>query len=364
MKQGLFLFMVVTVMMSNLNTVSCYGWKSDWELWDLEYNDAQFISEVNAWSATQLITSGVKYSLCSGTYLMGGYNILGGAKNQYFERTYTGLPPHNQLNLTYMVYAIDSWDGSVVDDHYEVQVDDYTQRAWNFSHATGYAIATCGSSNWPEFPPVLAISTFVHSGSTVRIRFINMLDQASNDESLGIRDVKLKFVNVTTPQNSLCGRSSANKPLPNWPCQGCDTSHQYMTLSSSGTCYECATSCATCNAAGASGCTSCYSGNYISETTCYNCSSNCATCTGSASHCTTCPSAMFMASSACYSNCMFPLSVSESGGITYCNSPCSGSDYAMWDGSCSSTCLPELNATTMSSFRVCTFPCSANPITL
>ena len=290
--------------------------------------------------------------------------FLGGTKNQYWERTYTGLPAHNQLNLTYTVYVIDSWDGASVDDHYEIQVDDYLQRGWSFSGFTNYGVATCGSGNWGEYPPVIAISTFVHSGSSVRIRFINMLNQASNDESLGIRDIKLKFVNVTTPSNSLCGRSTANKPLPNWPCSECDTPHQYMALASSGTCYECADSCATCNAAGANGCTSCYSGNYISGGTCSPCSSNCATCTGSASHCTTCPSAMFMASNACYLNCMFPLSVSESGGIAYCNSPCSGSDYAMWDGSCSSTCLPELSATTMSSYRVCTFPCSVNPIRL
>lgn len=290
---------------------------------------------------------------------------LGGTKNQYWERTYTGLPAHNQLNLTYNVWAIDSWDGSSAGDHYEVYVDGYAQKAWSFTWSTDGFVATCGSTGWGEFPPVLAVSTFVHSASSVTIRFINQLDQASSDESLGIRDIKMNFVSVATPSNSLCGRSSANKPLPNWPCVGCDTSHQYMTLPSSGTCFECADSCATCNAAGVSGCTSCYSGNYISGNTCNACSSSCVTCVNSANYCTACQPGLFMASnSGCYSDCTFPLSVSESGGITYCNSPCSGSDYAMWDGTCSSTCLSELNATTMSSYRVCTFPCSINPVTV
>jgi len=48
-----------------------------WELWDLEYNDARFIQEVDAWSATLLLKPGVKYSLCSTTYIMGGYGVLG-----------------------------------------------------------------------------------------------------------------------------------------------------------------------------------------------------------------------------------------------------------------------------------------------
>jgi hypothetical protein len=358
------LLILTLLVLSNLEPATCYGWKSVSELWDLEYNGDQLVAEVDAWSATLLINPKIKTYNCGGTYVMGGFNVLGGTKNQYWERTYTGLPAHNQLDLTYTVYAIDSWDGTGADDHYEVSVDDYTQRGWRFSSFTGLSQPVCGSGSWGEYPPVLAISTFIHSGSTVRIRFINMLDQASNDESLGIRDIKLKFVNVATPSNSLCGRSTANVALPDWPCPKCDTSHQYMGLPASGTCYECADSCATCNAKGASGCTSCYSGNYISGTTCNSCSSNCATCTGSASYCTTCPSAMFMASNVCYTNCMFPLSVSESGGITYCNSPCSGNQYAMWDGTCSSTCLPELTPTTMSSFRVCTFPCSVNPITV
>ena len=40
---------------------------------------------------------------------MGGYNVLRGQHGQYFEKTYTGLPSHNQMNLVYTVMAIDSW---------------------------------------------------------------------------------------------------------------------------------------------------------------------------------------------------------------------------------------------------------------
>jgi len=47
------------------------------ELWDLEYNDSQFITEVNSWTATSLVNSAIKYYNCAGTYVMGGYNVLG-----------------------------------------------------------------------------------------------------------------------------------------------------------------------------------------------------------------------------------------------------------------------------------------------
>jgi len=352
---------LIIIAFSNIQIASCFSWHSSWELWDLESNNASFIDEVNAWSATALVKAGVKHSLCGSTYLMGGYNVLSGTKNQYFERTYTGLPPHNQLNLTYFVYPIDSWDGSTADDHYRVYVDDYTQIGWRFSHTTVYGKATCGNSGWPDYPPVLAHSTFVHNASTLTIRFINMLDQYSTDESLGIRDVKMRFVNVTTPQYSLCGRSTANVPLPGWPCEGCDSPHQFQNLTTSGTCFECSASCGTCSARETS-CTSCSSGYYADGSTCKQCASGCATCEKNANYCLTCQMEWFMVSNGCYSACTYPLYTTESEGINYCNTPCSGSDYAMWDGSCSSTCPVELNATKMSTFSVCTFPCSITAV--
>jgi len=293
------------------------------------------------------------------------YLFLGGTKDQYFERTFKDLPPHNQLILRYTVYPIDSWDGASVDDHYQVYVDGYYQRGWSFVHTSGIEVAKCGSSSWPEYPPVLAISTFIHSAPTVKIQFINMLNQPSNDESLGIRDIKMQFVNVTTPQNSICGRSTADKPLLAWPCQGCDTSHQYQNLNSngvstSGTCFECSESCATCNSAG---CTTCYTGNYMEGAACKQCTNGCATC-NSATSCLTCQSNLYMAANGCHSTCTYPLYTSESGGITYCNSPCSGSQYAMWDGSCSDTCpTTQFTDTKMASYKLCTFPCSITPVT-
>jgi len=363
-KSLLILLIFATITLLNIQIASCFSWHSSWELWDLELNGAGFLDEVSAWSATSLTKAGIKYYLCGNTYLMGGYGVLGGTKNQYFQRTYEGLPPHNQLNLSYVVYPLDSWDGHGVDDHYRVYVDEYTQIGWRFSWSTAYGVKTCGESSRPDYPPVLAHSTFVHSGSSMTIRFISMLDQGSTDESLAIRDVKMQFVNVTTPQYSLCGRSTANAPLPGWPCEGCDSSHQFQNVSTSGTCFECSASCASCSATETS-CTSCYSGKYLDGSACNQCASSCATCEKSANYCLTCQPGLFMTSSnACYSTCAYPLYATESDGRSYCNTPCSQGEFAMWDSSCSSTCPKELNATISNGYQVCTFPCSITPVNL
>jgi len=64
------------------------------------------------------VNNAVKHSNCGGNFLMGGFNVMGGdgigganpSYGQYFYRTYNSLiPPHNQLNLTFTVFPIDSW---------------------------------------------------------------------------------------------------------------------------------------------------------------------------------------------------------------------------------------------------------------
>jgi len=87
-------------------------------LWDLESNDeAGFLEEVNHWHCTNLIDPAIKWSVCNGSYIMGGYNIMRGTRTikellhygYYWERNYTGLPAHNQVNLTFTIFPIDSW---------------------------------------------------------------------------------------------------------------------------------------------------------------------------------------------------------------------------------------------------------------
>ena len=247
-----------------------------------------------------------------------------------------------------------------MDDHYEVYVDGYYQRGWRFSAFAGYTIPLCGGS-WDEFPPVTAYSTFIHSGSTLTLRFINMLDQGSTDESLGIREVKMKFLTETTPKYSICGRSNGT-PLPNMVCP-CDTVHEYMNPPNSGTCFPCNANCNTCYGSGSNNCYSCYDGSYLSGTNCYPCNSNCLTCVTTSTTCTSCQPGWFMVGTTCYPTCNYPLYSYVSGGVTYCATPCPG-QYVWWDQSCSSTCAYSnaygsytLQPVTINTFLQCNYPC-------
>src|SRR5689334_13119927 len=58
------------------NFFSSYIIFIDFEIRDLEKTDDTFANEASSWSASNLRGS-LKYSKCNGTYLLGGYNILG-----------------------------------------------------------------------------------------------------------------------------------------------------------------------------------------------------------------------------------------------------------------------------------------------
>jgi len=339
------------------------------ELWDLEYTGSAFVTEVSAWSCPLLVGT-QKYSVCAnGDYVMGGYDIMGGSGTtgssayygNYWTRYYTGLPAHNQVNVTYSVYPIDSWDGTTSDDHYSVSVDGVIITCWHFTYTSSYAYSYCGGS-FVEFPIVRVYMTWPHTASTMTLDFINYLDQDSTDESLGIREIQMDFLTVTSPVESVCGVASV--PLPSWPCP-CAT-NQYMSPAGSGTCYNCYSTCATCTGGASTDCTSCISGYYLSGDQCLQCSSNCATCSGTATTCTSCNSGWFMVGTTCYSSCNSPLYSYVSNGVTYCATPCPG-EYVMWDGSCSTTCAYStaystfaISAVTVDTFEECTYPCPSN----
>ena len=299
---------------------------------------------------------------------MGGSGTSGASAyyGNYWTKYYSGIgiPAHNQVNVTYTVYAVDSWDGTTSDDHYSTSVDGVMITCWHFSAFAGYAYDFCGTSSFSDFPAVRAYLTFPHTATSMTVTFTNYLDQVSTDESLGIRDIQYDFVTMASPALSICGRSNGT-PLPEWACP-CSTTNQYMNPPNSGTCFPCYTLCATCTAGTATDCTSCYPGYYLSGGQCLQCSSNCATCSGTATTCTSCNSGWFMVGTTCYSSCNSPLYSYVSSGVTYCATPCPG-EYVMWDGSCSTTCAYStaystfaISAVTVDTFAECTYPCSSN----
>jgi len=75
-----------------------------------------FKQETDAWGHSGLNSGQKIYTQCDGIWLLGGHYVLfgniispKGTQGKYFERKYTGLGNHNQLNLTYFFFPIDSW---------------------------------------------------------------------------------------------------------------------------------------------------------------------------------------------------------------------------------------------------------------
>ena len=58
--------------------------------------------------------------------MIGGYDSYDGlGKNNYFEKTYTGLASHTSITLKFRAYTIDSWDT----EKYYVSVDN--EEVWS-----------------------------------------------------------------------------------------------------------------------------------------------------------------------------------------------------------------------------------------
>jgi len=356
-------FLIFFIIFTIFPAFHSYSWHTSTQLWDLESTTSTaFQTEASSWSCTKLVSS-TKYSNCGGVYLLGGYNIMGGAGTtganpsygQYFYRTYSGLPPHNQINLTYTVYAIDSWDGTTSNDRYDVDIDGTAITGWRFSAFAGYATQLCGGS-WADFPPVRAYMTFPHTDLSMVIKFISYLDQGTTDESLGIRDIQLDFVYMSSPATSVCGRSNGT-PLPNKACP-CSTTNQYMNPPNSGTCFLCESTCATCDGGTANDCLTCYGGTYLQSDSCQACNAACSNCTGpSISQCGACKEGFYLVGTTCYPTCNYPLYNETVTGVNYCETPCPG-DFAYWNGNCSGNCDAPLVKSVNNTYSLCNFPCA------
>lgn len=232
------------------------------------------------------------------------------------------------------IYQIDSWDYS--EDHFNLGFDSITLTMWSLRRIDGWISNSCGSS-YTENKPMMTYVTLPHTSNTLTVYVYSKFDEASNNESLGFRDIIISIASLASPPTSatFCGVTQGF-PLTTNYC-GCK-SNQYAATAypTSGICYDCDSTCATCSGA-ATTCTSCPAGRYLSGSSCLLCNSPCATCSGSATSCTSCISGWYLVGSTCYSTCTAPLYSSVSNGVTYCNTPCPN-QYVYWDNSCASTC--------------------------
>jgi len=386
------------------------------EIRDLEYNDANFILEANTftYSAYGLASTNI-YTICSGTYLLGGVGVLQtvcgvytglfGSCNQwgqYFSKTYNNLPSHKAIYFTATFWAFMSWDYS--SDYFQIQFDSSTViSSWSMSGSL-FSSSSCGVT----YPNIRIYGRVPHTSSSVTVNFISRLDEASSNESWGVRDLNFLFVTSTTTQYQ-CATPWSIPNLPiSWQC-GCSTEGYYAS-----SCASCDSSCKSCFGSGSTRCFECNSGYYWSGSACVQCHSYCSVCFGSSnSQCNICSAGKYLwggntciaacdpplvqsttTSAAiqipyqtqtlcdypcnpgllldwngdCQVHCDFPLRKNAistpKGEVLSCVYPCLATEYLYWDGSCQGSCDPPFILSTYNGRNMCAFPCDTAPNTI
>ncbi|CAD8189874.1 unnamed protein product [Paramecium octaurelia] len=160
---------------------TCQIWKSVQNSWTAAHTN---FMGLDGWMSINGISGSSK---CGGVPLIGGYQRFG--NNQGLSKTIR-LQPHYKLRLLVLWAKIDSWDnenGLILFDGKQV---------WNqsFNNDNGYQVKVCGNSESKYHTLFKRIDITVdHSGAQVKIDFQSSLDQGSDDESFGLRDLQLFY---------------------------------------------------------------------------------------------------------------------------------------------------------------------------
>lgn len=331
-----------------------------YEIRDLNQNDASFIQDTSAWSATILRSTHI-YSQCNQTYLLGGYTVLGPTspssqvpmQGQYFERVYQNLPPHNAVYFSLTFWAIDSWDYPT--DSFQLRFDNKVMNGWTLSY-TDFVSSLCGNPNYKELPNIRIFGSFNHNALSLDMRVISQMDQATDDESFGFRDINLLFTNSSV-SDGICGRA----PITVSPRQCTCTEGSYANPAGSSTCVSCDPACKSCFGSTASSCYQCADGYYYNGTQCVLCVSSCATCFGPANNqCLICKSGYFLFNNnTCLASCDLPLINTTDGVTQFCQRKCPVGEYLFDNTTCVSQCNLPLKPSSDGITDFCDRPCSS-----
>ena len=278
---------------------------------------------------------------------------MSGKAGGYLEKQYTGLPDHNKIAFNFQFFPLDSWDGG--SDNFKLSFDG-TELTGISIDTEAYSILSsrCGDPDRDDFPVISVHASVPHIGDALTLRITSLLDNDSQNESMGFRQIIMAFLNEENPYPGLCGVCDISLPS-DW-C-GC-ADGTYQNPQNSGKCSNCDETCATCSGSDSDDCLTCpYGGSLNSDGTCPICTSPCSACSDDdPTECFDCIDDYFLVGNTCYPTCNYPLEASEDDDIDICTSPCPDS-YTLWDQSCADDCNFPLEPDTSNSFDICKFPC-------
>ena len=331
---------------------------------DLETTTNCFFQyDSNLWDASSIKTGQNMSTTCNGTFLLGGYGVLGtNSGNQtaaYFQRTYKTIAPHTMLYFSYTLWAVDSWN--VGADYFIYQFDNRSIVGWTTSdYQTNHPYQLCGDTSFNDLPNLRIFGRLNHIASSLIFRMISMFNQDPTNESFGIRDLNILFaISPTNATEAVCALGSTSAIPTGTQCI-CPEGKYY----SGGSCTTCHTDCASCFGPGSNSCYACKAGLGYDGTACITCNSACASCFGPGiDQCGGCKTGYVLFNQTkCIlpSECVFPYQLGRCG--TWCVPICSADQYLYWNGTCKSTCqsLPLVQGFYPNTIiKLCIYPCKA-----
>jgi hypothetical protein len=150
------------------------------------------------WSCTNCNGGSPYLTTCGSVRMLGGYGVCG--NGCYFQKTFTGLPPHTEVMVEVFWWSVDSWDqfNPAGVDLVALSID-----GTEVSRATPYGpsvsttyirdsnVSLCGVNMYADIGPQILVGWTEHTASNVTIRVTNLATQGSTDESMGIVMVRV-----------------------------------------------------------------------------------------------------------------------------------------------------------------------------
>lgn len=197
------------------------------------------------------------FQMCGTDKILGGYNQMGSGYT--IQKTFSNLPPHTQIEISFDFMKIDSWDNEIL----YVSIDDIVIFKATYSGSVGTQL--CGlSSSWFLDNLYAIFGKLPHSSSSATIKIWTSLDQGPNDESFGIKNflvylyISCSIGCLTCSLPNYCSSCPSHSKLVNGVCICKD--HYYMQIETWVHCSPCFLTCKKCNSKEANSCTECYEG--------------------------------------------------------------------------------------------------------
>ena len=231
----------------------------------------------------------------------------------------------------------------------------------------------CGDAGKNDLGAVTLRAKIFHSASTLTLKFYGGFSIDSDNESFGMRDLKITFAyKAPAETEGFCGYSTGGTPLNMGNCDCPDGQYD------NGGCTACDAACETCFGGTSEDCYTCASGYvsinnecvlpcgdyvYTNNNTCIaGCSSPfTANTVNSINTCDfACSAGEYLyPDDVCRATCPTPYVTTDHGGALYCDSPCAAGQHLYWNDDCEATCPSPLTSSSPEGIDLCDFGCTS-----